>query len=373
MGQLPKTMTNRPAKVKPSNRPSASTLFSKKISDKSLSEFTRHLSVMVRSSIPLVKALEGASSQISDARFKKIVDQLIKDVKGGKSLASAMKKHPSAFDGLYVNLVKTGETAGILGQVLHKLTGYLEKRTILKQKAKKALTYPLFVLSVSAVVLLFLLIVIVPTFAEMYADYDAELPEATQAVIWVSNVLSGNILWIATCAIIMIICCRAFFRSPKGRKINDYMILQAPLIKTFNKKRYVTRFCQILGTLLNNGVNMVDALTITKKSSNNYYIEQAVDEMLRSVKRGKSLAGSVTKTGYFPPIVIQMITVGEETSELPKMLLEIADSNQREIDNDLDTLASILEPALIVIIGIVIGIVIVAMYLPIFELMNVVQ
>lgn len=373
MGQLPKTMAGKKVKKKNKNVSSAGSLFSKGVSDKALAEFTRHLSVMVRASIPLVRALEGASSQITEKHLKKIADQLIKDVKGGKSLAASMKKHPQAFDSLYVNLVKTGETAGILGQVLQRLTGYLEKRNSLKQKAKKALAYPVFVLAVSVVVLLFLLVVIVPTFGEMYADYDAELPEATKTVIRVSTFLSGNFIWILLITIGGFFGLRAFSGTEKGSKMKDYVILQAPLLKNFNKKRYVTRFCQILGTLLSNGVSMVEALTITRKSSDNYYIEQAVDSMLRSVKRGKSLAGSVTKTGYFPPVVIQMITVGEETSELPSMLLEIAESNQQEIDNDLDTLASILEPALIVFIGVVIGIVIVSMYLPIFELMNVVQ
>lgn len=366
-------MTGKKRKKPETSDSLLTTVFLKKISDKSLSEFTRHLSVMVRSSIPLVRALEGASSQISNARFKDILNQVITDVKGGKNLASAMKKHPAAFDALYVNLVKTGETAGILGQVLHRLTSYLEKRTLLKQKAKKALAYPVFVLSVSAIVLLFLLVVIVPTFAEMYADYDAELPEATQAVIWVSSFLKGNIVWLAGLTLIIFFGLRAFFSMPGGLQLKDYLLLEFPVINQFNKKRYVTQFCQVLGTLLSNGVNMVEALTITKHSSNNHYIEQAVDQMLRLVKRGKSLAGSATKTGYFPPVVIQMITVGEETSELPAMLLEIAESNQREIDNDLDTLASVLEPALIVFIGIVIGVVIIAMYLPIFELMNVVQ
>src|SRR6056297_996468 len=190
MASLPKTMTRRKGKGRGSTRSPAAGLFSKSISDKSLSEFTRHLPVMVRSSIPLVRALEGASAQITDLTFNRIVEQLISDVKGGKPLAAAMKKHPAAFDSLFVNLVKTGEAAGILGQVLHRLSSYLEKRTLLKQKAKKALAYPVFVLSVSAIVLLFLLVVIVPTFAEMYADYDAELPEATREVISVSTFLS---------------------------------------------------------------------------------------------------------------------------------------------------------------------------------------
>ena len=366
-------MTRKKGKGRGSTRSPAAGLFSKSISDKSLSEFTRHLSVMVRSSIPLVRALEGASAQITDLTFNRIVEQLISDVKGGKPLAAAMKKHPAAFDSLFVNLVKTGEAAGILGQVLHRLSSYLEKRTLLKQKAKKALAYPVFVLSVSAIVLLFLLVVIVPTFAEMYADYDAELPEATRVVISVSTFLSGNIVWLAGLFLASFFGLRAFLSTTNGMKLKDYLLLELPLIKQFNRKRYVTQFCQILGTLLSNGVNMVEALTITKQSSSNGYIEQAIDQILGSVKRGKSLASSATKSGYFPPVVIQMITVGEETSELPAMLLEIAESNQREIDNDLDTLASVLEPALIVIIGIVIGIVIIAMYLPIFELMNVVQ
>lgn len=269
--------------------------------------------------------------------------------------------------------METGEEAGILGEVLERLAGYMEKRSTLKQKIRKALAYPLFIIGITILVLIFLLAVIVPTFAEMYADYDAALPAATTYVIMASTVVTDYFLWLAGFFLLVGFVIHRVMKTPQGAAMKDYTLLYLPLTGSFYRKSLVTRFCQTLGTLLSNGIGLIRALDITSKGTTNIYLKKSIQQMAQSVKRGTSLAKSVAKSGIFPPVIYQMIEVGEETAELSSMLLNIAETNQREMDSDLEILTSLLEPVMIVVIGLIIGVVIVAMYLPIFELMNVIQ
>jgi type IV pilus assembly protein PilC len=346
---------------------------SKKIPDKLLIGFTRNLATLMKARIPVVMALESVRDQHTHKGFVGMLNIIIQEVKKGKSLAVALQNYPSTFNLFYIHLIETGEQAGALPEVLERLTDFLEKRESLKQKIKKAMIYPVFVMVITALVLIFLLTIIVPTFAEMYADYEAALPKATQIVIYLSSLLLDNFIFILIGLIAIFFILRFFLKQRNGKKIVDYSLINMPIIGDFYKTSQVTQVSQTLGTLLKNGVGLLDSLTITKKTVANYYTNAAISEMIVSVGKGKSLASSVIGTGIFPPVFIQMITVGEQTAELSTMLLEAADSNQKELDSQLDILTSVLEPVLIVFIGLLVGLVIVSMYLPIFELMNVIQ
>ncbi|TVR17231.1 MAG: type II secretion system F family protein [Balneolaceae bacterium] len=376
MAQIPKTLKKnrkrKPLHSKRSGREGKQfSLFS--IPEKSIYEFTRYLSVMIRARIPLLEALEVSGDQTDHHRMRQIVKEITREVKNGKSFASALAKHPQTFDPLYIHLVETGEEAGILGEILGRLAEYMEKRGSLKKKIQKALAYPVFIIGVTILVLVFLLTVIVPTFAEMYADYDAQLPAATSYIIWASNFITGHLIWLIPGFIVSIFICKKLLQRPSIAALKDSFILNIPVMGAFYRKSIITRFCQTLGTLLKNGIGLLHALEISRKSTRNTQVKASIKRMSMAVRQGSSLAKSMIKTGLFPPVIAQMITVGEETAELSSMLLHIAETHQQELDADLDILTSVLEPAMIVVIGLVIGVVIVAMYLPVFEMMNVIQ
>lgn len=336
-------------------------------------DFTRGLAVMIKANVPLVKALDTSIYQVDNNRFKKILEQVRKDVKGGKSLAKSLAKHKDIFDGLYIHLVEVGELAGILDKILLRLSGYMEKQYSLKQKVRMALVYPSIVLTVAFGAILFLLLFIVPTFAEMYSDFNAELPAPTQFVLSLSQGITDYFIYILLGLGGLIFGIRKFIQRPKGRYLIDKLKLRVPFFGSLFQKTLMTRFCQTLGTLLKSGVTLVDALNIIGKASGNMLITEAVKEMVHSVKKGGSLTGSLKEMNVFPGMVIQMISVGEETSELDDTLLHIAGLYDEEVDLAVESLTSIIEPVLIVVLGIVLGGLIIAMYLPIFELMNVIQ
>jgi len=336
-------------------------------------DFTRYLSVMIRAHVPIIQTLESTSRQIAHEGFNKIIVQIIKDVKNGKNFATALSKHPHVFDTMYIHLVETGEATGIMGLVLEKLALHLEKQNQMKQKVRKALAYPVFVLAITLMVLVFLLTIIVPTFAEMYADYNAELPLPTQAIIYVSGFVTNYFLLIMLTISSLGFFIYKYIKQENGKRLVDRLMLLLPVTSGFYIKRINTQFCQTMGTLLSNGVRLVDALEISQKSISNIHIAEGVTGIIKAVKQGRSFSASAHEAGFFPQVVLQMIMAGEETAELDKIFLHISETNQQEIDLDLETLTTLLEPFLIVIIGIMIGFVIVAMYLPIFELMNIIN
>lgn len=347
-------------------------LFSR-ISQKTVIDFTRGIAVMVRAGIPLVKALDTSISQEENANLKKVLKQVRKEVKGGKSLAKSLSKHDGIFDNLYIHLVEVGELAGILDEILFRLSGYMEKRHGLKQKVRMAMVYPSLVMTVAAGAMFFLLLFIVPTFAEMYNDFDAELPAPTQFVLSLSRGLSGYFWYITLGVAGLVFGIRAYIQTSKGRYLIDRFKLGVPFFGTFYQKTLMTRFCQTLGTLLKSGITLVDALDIIRKSSGNVLMTEATKQMVRSVKKGGSLTKSLQRSKVFPAMVIQMVTVGEETAELDEMLLHIAGLYDEEVDIAVESLTSVIEPVLIVVLGILLGGIIIAMYLPIFELMNVIR
>jgi type IV pilus assembly protein PilC len=327
----------------------------------------------VKANVPLVKALETSITQADNKRFKEILKQIEKDVNGGKSFAKSLAKHDHIFDKLYIHLVEVGELAGILDDILFRLSSYMEKRYSLKQKVRTALAYPTLVVAVAIGAVLFLMFFIVPTFADMYKSFNAQLPAPTRIVLSISQGLINYFPYILIGVAGFGYGIRIFVSHPRGRYLTDRLKLRTPFFGTIYQKTIMTRFCQTLGTLLKSGINLVEALTILEKASGNLLLIKATKEMKRSVKKGGSLTKSLKKLKVFPVMVIQMISVGEETSELDNMLLHIASLYDEETDIAVESLTSIIEPILIVVLGIVLGAIIVAMYLPIFELANVIR
>lgn len=344
-----------------------------RISEKTVIDFTRSTAVMIRSGVPLVKALDTFISQTDNNQFREILGQVRKDVKNGNSLANSLASQKGIFDELYIHLIEVGELAGILDKILFRLSEYMEKSYNLKQKVRMAMLYPTLVLTVAVGAVLFLLLFIVPTFAEMYNDFDAELPGPTQFVLLISQGITDYFIYLVTGIILLIIAVRLFIKNPQGRYLIDSLKLSIPFLGSLYQKTLMTRFCQTLGTLLKSGITLVDALGIIRKASGNVILVEATEDMLQSVKKGGSLTKSLKKTNIFPAMVIQMVTVGEETAELDEMLLHIAALYDKEVDLAVESLTSIIEPLLIVVLGIILGGIIIAMYLPIFELMNVIR
>lgn len=342
------------------------------VSEKTIIDFTRGLAVMLKARLSLVQALDTMIGETTDSDFESVLKEVRKQVKSGQSLAESLAEHPAIFDTFYIHLVQVGELAGVLDDILFRLADYKAKRQSVRQKVKLAMIYPGMVLGVATVAILFLLLVIVPTFAEMYRDFNAELPTLTQYVLATSTWLNEHVFIILLVVSAMGIGIRYGLQKENVRYAVDKGKIQIPFFGELFLKSIVVRFCQTLGTLLQSGITLVDGLAILTKSSNNLLVREATENVLRSVKKGGSLGKALKQSRVFPPIVLQMIAVGEETAELDEMLLHVADHFREEVDLKVNSMTSIIEPLLIIVLGIILGFLIVAMYLPMFELMNVI-
>lgn len=325
---------------------------------------------MLRARLSLIQSLETAAAQCKNATLKHVLDIVRRDVQRGMSLSDSLALHERVFNRLYVHLVQVGEMAGILDEILLRLAIHLEKATALKRKIRFALFYPGLILTVAIGATLFFLTAIVPTFAEMYADFNQELPGPTQVVLRLSQVLTDYFLVVvlgtggAAAGIVMLL------RTPRGQLAWDRLKLRGPLLGSLIQRSLTARFCRTLGTLLTSGVALVDALSILAKASGNQYAEQALTDVLSRVSRGSSLYQPLKQAGLFPDMVVQLIAVGEQTAELDGMLLHAAEHYEEELDVFIDGLTSIIEPVLIIVIGLMLGGILVALYLPMFELIN---
>jgi len=352
--------------------PKSFSLFNR-IPEKAVIDFTRSLAVMIRARVPMVQALDTTIELTENKKLSELLKLVRKDVSGGTSLAKSLSRAGSVFDEFFIHLVRVGEAAGILDEVLLRLSAYKEKRYALKKKVQSALMYPALVVVVAMGALLFLLLFVVPNFADMYSDFNARLPAATQFVLNLSHGLSHYFLLIASGVALLIIGMRRYAQTPGGRHRIDTLRIKVPYFGDLYLKTLIVRFTQTLGTLLKSGITLVESLEILKKSSGNIVIEEATEGMLKSVKKGRSIKSSFHESRIFPPMVVQMVTVGEETAELDQMMLHIAQLYDEEVDVAIQSLTSVIEPALIVVLGIILGGIIVAMYLPIFQLMNVIR
>ena len=325
---------------------------------------------MIQARLSLVQSLDTAAAQCKNARLKHVIETVRGDVQRGKSLADSLARHERIFNSLYVHLARIGEVAGILDRVLLRLAAHLEKAAALKRKVQFALFYPGLILTVATGAILFFLVAIVPTFAEMYADFGRELPGPTRIVLRLSEALTNYFLVVALGVSFLIVGVGVLLRSPGGQLGWDRLKLRLPVLGVLIRKGLTARFCRTLGTLLSSGVALVDALSILAKASGNQYVERTLTDVLGRVRRGSSLYQPLKQAGFFPDMVVQLIAVGEETAELDSMLLHAAEHYEQEVDGFLDGLTSVIEPILIVVIGLMLGEILVSLYLPMFEMIN---
>ncbi len=342
----------------------------KAVKAKNLAIFTRQFSVMIDAGLPLVQCLEILGNQEEDKNFSKIILATRAEVESGASLADAMRKSPKAFDALFTNMIAAGEAGGILDTILKRLAVYIEKAVKLKGQVKSAMIYPIAVILIAAVVVGVILWKVIPTFANLFAGLGAELPLPTRVVIALSNnlVRFGPFLLVGLAALGYGF--KAYYGTEGGRKTIDAITLKLPILGTLMRKIAVARFCRTLSTLLASGVSILEALDITARTSGNAVIEEAILTTRKSIERGETIAGPLKETNVFPSMVVQMIGVGEATGALDTMLGKIADFYEEEVDVAVAGLLTLLEPIMIAFLGGIVGGIVIAMYLPIFDLIS---
>jgi type IV pilus assembly protein PilC len=342
----------------------------KSVSAKNLAVFTRQFSVMIDAGLPLVQCLEILGTQEEDKNFSSVILATRTDVESGASLADAMKKHPKAFDALFTNMVAAGEAGGILDTILKRLATYIEKAVKLKSQVQSAMVYPIAVIVIAAVVVGVILWKVIPTFANLFAGLGAQLPLPTRIVIAMSNGMVRFMPFILVGIGAAIFGFRSYYASEQGRVVVDRIMLKLPVLGSLLRKIAVARFCRTLATLLASGVSILEALDITARTAGNAIVEAAILTTRKSIERGETIAQPLKETGVFPPMVVQMIGVGEATGALDTMLSKIADFYEEEVDVAVAGMLTLLEPIMIAFLGGVVGGIVIAMYMPIFDLIS---
>lgn len=332
--------------------------------------FTRQFSTMINAGLPLVQSLTILAEQSGNENLKKVITAVLNDIQAGQTLADAMRRHPKIFTDLYVNMVAAGETGGILDTILNRLALFLEKNDALTRKIKGAMTYPVVVLFVVLGATTILLWKVVPIFAEIFASAGVALPLPTRVVLGVSEFLQSYILFILLGLIGLVIAIRQYYKTSGGRLAIDRLLLRMPILGSLIRKAAVSRFTRTLGTLVSSGVSILEGLEITARTAGNRVVHDAVMQSRRSIAGGATIADPLKASGVFPPMVVQMINVGEQTGGLDEMLSKIADFYDDEVDAAVSALTSVLEPIMIVVMGIVIGGMVVAMYMPMFDMIQ---
>jgi type IV pilus assembly protein PilC len=342
----------------------------KKVNPKNLAVFVRQFSVMIDAGLPLVQCLEILGSQEEDKNFSETILATRSDVESGASLADAMKKHPKVFDPLFTNMIAAGEAGGILDTILKRLATYIEKAVKLKGQVKSAMVYPIAVIVIAVVVVGVILWKVIPTFAALFAGLGAQLPLPTRIVIALSDFLVNFMPFIIVGIGAIGYGFKSYYATPGGKHQIDGITLKMPVLGLLMRKIAVARFCRTLSTLLSSGVPILDGLDITARTSGNVIIEEAIMQTRKSIERGETISAPLRETGVFPPMVTQMIAVGETTGALDTMLSKIADFYEEEVDTAVAGLLTLLEPIMIAFLGGVVGGIVIAMYLPIFDLIS---
>ena len=342
-----------------------------KIKRKDVAVFTRQLATMIDAGLPLVQSMDILGMQQDNKAFKEIIKNIKEDVEGGSTFAGALKKHPKAFDELYVNLVVAGEEGGILDNVLTRLAIYIEKAEALKKKVKSALVYPSTIVAVAVIVVAVLMIFVIPVFEKMFSSVGHTLPLPTLIVIGISKLLKKYVFLIIVALVILIFMFKRYYSTEKGKFNIDNLILKLPVFGILFRKVAVARFARTLSTLITSGVPILDGLTITSKTAGNKPIEYAIMKARTSISEGETIAEPLARSEIFPLMVTQMIAVGESTGSLDSMLTKIADFYEEEVDVAIATLTSLLEPFLMVFLGVTVGGIVIAMYMPIFKIASV--
>ena len=346
--------------------------FGAKITDKDIVIFTRQFSTMIDAGLPLVQCLEILSNQSENPALAKAVVAVRGDVEGGATYADALRKHPKVFDELYVNMVAAGEAGGILDTILNRLAKHIEKSMKLKKEIKSAMVYPTTIMAVAAIVIVILMVWVIPIFAKMFTDFGGTLPALTQLVIDTSYFMQSNIIFIVGGVFGLSYGFKKYYKTPSGHKAVDRFALKLPVIGDVIRKAAVAKFTRTLGTLISSGVPILEGLGIVAKTPGNKIIEEALMNARQSISEGKTISDPLGKEKVFPPMVVQMIAVGETTGALDAMLGKIADFYDDEVDSAVAALTSLLEPMLMVFLGVTVGTIVIAMYLPIFKMASVV-
>ncbi|MBW2264560.1 MAG: type II secretion system F family protein [Deltaproteobacteria bacterium] len=330
--------------------------------------FARQFATMINAGLPLIQCLDILQSQQENKTFKKLLKETKEKVEGGSTLADALGKYPGTFDNLFVNMVAAGETGGILDTILDRLSSYMEKALKLKKQVKSAMTYPIIVLIIAALVVGVILIFVIPVFEKMFADFGGALPLPTQIVIVLSDFAKSNVLYMIGALIVFSFVFKRFYASEKGRAIIDDLMLKLPVFGTLLRKVAVAKFTRTLGTMVSSGVPILDALNITAKTAGNKTVETAIYSVRKAISEGQTMANPLAESGVFPSMVCQMVAVGESTGALDSMLEKIADYYDDEVDSAVDNLTSMIEPFMMVFLGVTIGGLVISMYLPIFKM-----
>ncbi len=347
---------------------------SKKIKTSDLAIFTQQLAAMLEAGLPLVSTLEALQDQTENPVFKIVLREVRLDIASGTSFSEACRKFPNAFPNLFVSMVEAGEASGALAEIMAKVAGYFEDSVKLAKKVKSAMTYPVVVISIAVILVTVLLIFVIPVFEGMFKDFGSELPKPTQFLIDVSNFLGPQfgIVYIIAAMFGLFFGWGKFTKTPKGRRVKCQVISHVPILGNLSRKICISRFCRTYATLIRSGVPILRALEICSRASNNTFIEDAVEEIVRQISQGGQLSEVVALNPYFPPIVKHMAKAGEQTGNVDGMMSKIADFFDEEINNIVSSLTSLMEPILIVVLGVVVGGIVMAMFMPIFEMGNVV-
>jgi type IV pilus assembly protein PilC len=330
--------------------------------------FTRQLTTMIDAGMPLVQSLDILGTQTDNRAFGAQIRGVKESVEAGSTLADALRLFPKTFDDLYTNMVQAGEIGGILDTILGRLSIYMEKMISLRRKIKGAMIYPTTIIAVAVIVTLILLVFVIPVFAELFSSFGQALPLPTQIVIGLSNATVAYLHVIIGAVVAFAVAIRQTYRTERGRLMLDRLLLRAPIIGSLILKASIARFARTLGTLVSSGVPILDSLTITARTAGNKVVERAGFMVRESISQGRTMAEPLTQSGVFPPMVCQMIGAGEMTGAIDQMLQKIADFYEEEVDNAVANLTALMEPLVIVILGTVIGGLVIAMYLPIFQL-----
>lgn len=343
-----------------------------KVKAKDLAIFTRQFSVMIDAGLPLVQCLEILGAQQEDKGFQKIIAAVRQDVEQGATLQTALSKHPKAFNDLYVNMVGAGEAGGILDVILQRLSGYIEKAVKLTAKVKSAMIYPIAVISIALIVVVIIMVKVIPVFSAMYEGLGSTLPLPTRICIGISNVLIRYSYVVIAFSVLIYFGTRQYYRTVNGKLQIDGLMLKIPVLGDILLKVAVARFCRTLGTLISSGVPILEGMDITARTSGNQVVQNAILKSKEAVEQGRNIATPLAETKIFPPMVVQMVGVGEATGALDAMLSKVADFYEDEVDNAVAGMTSLMEPVMIAMLGGIIGFIVVAMYMPIFQLANVV-
>lgn len=357
-----------PTSIKVKEEKKKLTLFGGRVSGRALAVFTRQFSTMLNAGLPLLTCLEILGKQTESPALRKVLLEVRGDVEGGLSLADALRRQPKVFDNLYVNMVESGETGGALDVILMRLATYLEKTAALMRKIRGAMIYPVIISLVAVGAIAVMLLFVLPIFARMFEGVGAELPAMTRLVMGISAfaqiwAIPGTIIFIAAFTIL-----RRWHKTESGAKAMDPLFLKVPVFGDLTRKQSIARFSRTLSTLLSSGVPIIDALEITARSAGNWVVEDAILRARISIKGGENIADPLTKTSVFPPMVTQMIAIGEASGGLDEMLSKVADFYDDEVDQAVENLTSALEPIIMVVLGGIVGFLVISMYLPIFQL-----